>query len=101
MTTLADQIIDLDDRGAAGAVTHAWINDPAALQALRHELLELRQRRQADERREQFEVEQQRPFEEWITCTRCSWGTALDTLAGPITLAELNRRADQHGEECR
>jgi hypothetical protein len=36
----------------------------------------------------------------WLSCTRCPW-LGVDFDAGPLTLAELNRRADEHTEACR
>jgi hypothetical protein len=33
-----------------------------------------------------------------LTCRRCGWVCQPDS---PITLAELNQRADEHAEVCR
>lgn len=33
----------------------------------------------------------------WLTCERCLWQAELE----PLTLAELNQRADEHTEVCR
>jgi hypothetical protein len=34
----------------------------------------------------------------WLHCERCSWQSQIDD---PLTLAELNQRADEHTEVCR
>lgn len=34
----------------------------------------------------------------WLTCDRCGLVLVSDE---PLTLAELNQRADEHTEECR
>lgn len=50
------------------------------------------------EDQQRFEVDAEMCAEMWLSCERCNWGADIE---GPITLAELNRRADEHTEVCR
>lgn len=100
--SLADQIIEHEpwspDALAGLNATGAEMN------ALRSELLELRLRRQADEDRARFVIR--------VLSYRSGGGLVfgIDHLACPAkwwdeaedstTLAELLRRADEHGEVC-
>ncbi|GEM_PF-3842940 len=34
----------------------------------------------------------------WLSCDRCRW---YADVSNPITLADLNQRADEHTEVCR
>lgn len=34
----------------------------------------------------------------WLTCDHCRW---IAVYSEPLTLADLNRRADEHTEVCR
>lgn len=102
MTTLADQIIDggpYEGRYCGGVL---GLQFAEAGNRLRDELLELRQRRQADERRERFWVEpavaRTGRAHIRLACRRCPWEFWTDEAG---TLPELLRRADQHREECR
>lgn len=99
--SLADQIIDHEpwqpDELAEFHCTGAEAN------ALRDELLELRQLRQAAEARRRFSVDtliggEDEPDSVALYCTNCRWDVYPDA---PVPLAELVRRAAEHGEECR
>lgn len=98
--TLADLIIDGGRWNADGSYRLDLTSDQ--VDALRDELLELRQRRQADEERERYDVYGvgTESYGGIVTQHSCGWTAQIDT-DDPTTLAELNRRADQHGEECR
>ena len=92
---LADQIINLGPWDE-GAPAPSLLPSAAALNQLRNELLELRQLRAAAQQLGRYRVE---ATTTWLThdCDH----NAGDILDGPVTLAELVRRADEHGKDCR
>ena len=99
--SLADQIIEHGPVESHDQVPR-WFEalTAANINALRYELLELRQRRAADETRERIRVEGVFACgpELSVQCACRRWTVHSER---PHTLAELVRRADQHGEECR
>lgn len=97
--SLADQIIKHEPWDAAG---FAYVHSTGAeLNALRDELLELQRLRTAAEARERVTVEADCNVNDMpllrTVCDRCGIESEHD---GQLRLAELLRRADQHGEEC-
>lgn len=94
---LTDQIIE-HGPFVAGEPQPDWMRSPKATDynELRNELIAAR------EARERFQVEGIGLYgasgDLSLRCGRCPW--TLHTSAR-LTLAELNRRADEHGEECR
>jgi hypothetical protein len=102
--TLADQITNHEpwnpDALAGMQATGAELN------ALRDELLELRRLRAAAEVRERFEVGAipalgSPGLADLSLRHRCRVGVWAVHIERPLTLAELNRRADGHAEVCR
>lgn len=98
--SLADQIIEHGPVESHDEVPR-WFEALTAkgINALRDELLEGRRLRAAAEARERYEVDPYYDGEPWISleCKRCD--QSFDDLQ-TASLAELLRRADQHGEEC-
>ncbi len=102
MNPLADQIINHQpwQPDALGGISATG----AELNELRDELLELRQLRAAAETRERYEVGAYgaHGYDACLSlsCPPCEWESDGE-WGQALTLAELNRRAAEHGEECR
>lgn len=96
---LADRIIEHGTFVAGGTIP-TWLQPPMAadFNTLRNELIAARQAR---ENRQRFEVYGDMNADgSWLTisCDRCTWYADVED---PLTLAELNQRADEHTEVCR
>lgn len=99
--SLADQIIDGGPyRGGDSLPIEVQVANDDELNALRDELLELRRLRAAAEARERIEIDPYYDGEPWMSleCKQCDQG--FDDLQ-TVTLTDLVRRADEHGETCR
>lgn len=98
--SLADQIIEHGPYEPGHAVpAEVESLSSTELNELRDELIELRQRRQADEALERYDIAPGHASAYGrMTCLACyePW-----EIRDPLTLAELVRRAAEHGEECR
>lgn len=100
--TISDQIIE-NGPYTAGDVIPGVLHFPQAAEfnALRDELIELRRLRAAAEALSLYEIDLNRyvdPVELTLYHGCRHWSV---TLTDSFTLAELVRRADQHGEKCR
>ena len=96
---LEDQIIDAGPYVAGQTLPFHPIIAAAELNALRDQLIELRQLKAAAEARERFDV-YINFWDDRATLDHRTCGAELQLDDGD-TLAELNRRAGEHTEVCR
>jgi hypothetical protein len=100
--TLADLIIEHGPFTPGDVVLASFANQllhVGGLNALRDELIAARKARENRDRLTVLAVPGDDDDDQLlISCSRCPW---IVVLEGTATLAELNRRADEHTEEWR